>query len=101
MPEERYVTLAEVKQLLEEASEGRELTPDQKLAMDHAQKVAALTPGKARELQADLRSWGSCPMPCVRRSPMCSRRTAMMCVSCFQGAHGVGQEEYRTDTIYR
>jgi|ADurb_Met_01_Slu_FD_contig_81_501698_length_2219_multi_5_in_0_out_0_3 DNA-directed RNA polymerase subunit F len=58
MPEERYVTLAEVKQLLEEASEGRELTPDQKLAMDHAQKVAALTPGKARELQADLKKLG-------------------------------------------
>jgi len=54
MPEERYVTLSEVKQLLEEASESRELTPDQKLALDHAQKVAVLSP----ELQAELSKLG-------------------------------------------
>jgi DNA-directed RNA polymerase subunit F len=58
MSEERYVTLAEVKQLLEEASEGRELTPDQKLSLDHAQKVVQLTPEKARELQAELSKLG-------------------------------------------
>jgi DNA-directed RNA polymerase subunit F len=58
MPEERYVTLAEVKQLLDEASEGRELTPDQKLSLDHAQKVVHLTPEKARELQAELSKLG-------------------------------------------
>jgi DNA-directed RNA polymerase subunit F len=58
MPEERYVTLAEVKQLLDEASEGRELTPDQKLSLDHAQKVVQLTPEKARELQAELSKLG-------------------------------------------
>jgi len=58
MSEERYVTLPEVKQLLEEASEGRELTADQKLSLDHAQKVAQLTPEKARELQAELAKLG-------------------------------------------
>ncbi|MDW5562194.1 MAG: RNA polymerase Rpb4 family protein [Methanomassiliicoccus sp.] len=58
MPEERYVTLSEVKQLLEEASQTRELTPDQKLALDHAQKVAVLPPEKANELQAELGKLG-------------------------------------------
>lgn len=58
MPEERYVTLSEVKQLLEESGESRELSPDQKLAQDHAQKVARLSLEKARELQAELLKLG-------------------------------------------
>ena len=58
MSEERYVTLAEVKELLESSEGSRELTPDQKLAMDHAQKVAKLPADKARELQAELAGLG-------------------------------------------
>ncbi|NLK25086.1 MAG: RNA polymerase [Euryarchaeota archaeon] len=54
MTEERYVTLAEVKETLEESSEQRELSADQKLALDHAQKVAKLPAEKAKELQAEL-----------------------------------------------
>jgi DNA-directed RNA polymerase subunit F len=61
MPEERYVTLAEVKQLLEEAAEARELTPDQKASLDHAEKVARLTTEKAKELQAELGKLGFVP----------------------------------------
>ena len=58
MPEERYVTLPEVKQLLDEAGQTRELTADQKLALDHAQKVAKLSLEKAQELQAELAKLG-------------------------------------------
>ncbi|OPY29695.1 MAG: RNA polymerase Rpb4 [Methanomassiliicoccales archaeon PtaU1.Bin030] len=58
MSEERYVTLAEVKQLLENASRIRELTPDQKLALDHSQKVAKLTLEKAEALRAELSNLG-------------------------------------------
>lgn len=58
MPEERYVTLSEVKQLLEASSQSRELTPDQRLALDHAQKVARLDLDKAKNLQADLQKLG-------------------------------------------
>ncbi|MBI0582918.1 MAG: hypothetical protein ISF22_01685 [Methanomassiliicoccus sp.] len=58
MSEERYVPLSEVKQLLEEAEGGRELSPDQKLALDHSQKVAKLEPEEARKLQAELGKLG-------------------------------------------
>jgi DNA-directed RNA polymerase subunit F len=58
MPEDRYMTLPEVKQLLEEAQEIRELNPDQKLALDHASKVAKLEPNKAKELKAELAKLG-------------------------------------------
>jgi DNA-directed RNA polymerase subunit F len=58
MSEERYVTLAEVKELLDAAAEQRELSPDQKLAQDHAQKMAKLPADKARELQGELAKLG-------------------------------------------
>jgi DNA-directed RNA polymerase subunit F len=58
MSEERYVTLAEVKELLEGSADQRELAPDQKLALDHAQKVAKLPADKARELQGKLAELG-------------------------------------------
>lgn len=61
MSEERYVTLAEVKQLLEEAASTRELTPDQKASLDHASKVARLTPEQAKKLQAELSKLGFVP----------------------------------------
>lgn len=58
MSDERPVTLSEVKQLLEDASKIRELNPDQKLAFDHSQKVAKLTPEKAIALKAELAKLG-------------------------------------------
>lgn len=54
--EGRYVTLADVKAMLERASKERvELTYEQKLALEHAQRFAKLTPVKAKELLADLK----------------------------------------------
>lgn len=58
MPEDHYVTLAEVKQLLDEAGEARELSPDQKLAQDHAQKISRLDPDKAQQLRDELLKLG-------------------------------------------
>ncbi|WP_019177955.1 RNA polymerase Rpb4 family protein [Methanomassiliicoccus luminyensis] len=58
MPEERYVSLSEVKHILDEAGESRELSPDQRLAQDHAQKVARLSLEDARKLQAELQKLG-------------------------------------------
>ena len=58
MSEERYVTLAEVKEILEGSEDQRELAPDQKRALDHAQKIAKLPADKARELQEKLAELG-------------------------------------------
>lgn len=54
MPEERFVTLAEVKSLMEAQSEQRELTQEQKTALEHAKKLSKLPVEKARELQKEL-----------------------------------------------
>ena len=61
MSEERYVTLSEVKELLEEAATARELTPDQKASLDHAEKFARLTLEQAQKLQAELGKLGFVP----------------------------------------
>jgi len=49
MNKDRYVTLAEVKEMLEAESETREFTPEQKLALEHA-KTAKLSAEQSREL---------------------------------------------------
>ena len=54
MSEECYVTLAEVKKLLTEAAEDRELSPDQKLTLEHSQKLAKLSAEDAKKLQDAL-----------------------------------------------
>jgi len=54
MPDERCITLAEIKAMLEEENAKRELTNDQKLAMEHAQKLSKLSAEKARELKEEL-----------------------------------------------
>ncbi|MDD1772880.1 MAG: hypothetical protein LUQ09_08170 [Methanomassiliicoccales archaeon] len=51
MTADRYVTLAEVKEMLE--TETREFTPEQKLAMEHA-RTAKLNATQARELKGKL-----------------------------------------------
>jgi len=51
MTKDRYVTLAEVKEMLE--AESREFTPEQKLALEHA-RTAKLSAEQARELKGKL-----------------------------------------------
>jgi DNA-directed RNA polymerase subunit F len=58
MAEERYVTLPEVKQLLEKEAAARELSADQKLALDHANKISKLELDQAKALQAELSKLG-------------------------------------------
>jgi DNA-directed RNA polymerase subunit F len=58
MAEERYVTLAEVKQLIDTEAQARELAADQKLALDHATKVSKLEVSEAKKLQAELSQLG-------------------------------------------
>ncbi len=56
MAEERLVTLAEVKEMLEHESKERiELVNEQKVALDHASKFAKLPPKEAQKLLADLK----------------------------------------------
>ncbi|OPY34203.1 MAG: RNA polymerase Rpb4 [Methanomassiliicoccales archaeon PtaU1.Bin124] len=54
MSEERYVPLAEVKEMLEEESKLRELTPEQKLALDQASKMSRTDADKAGKLMKEL-----------------------------------------------
>jgi len=54
---DRYVPLSETLQMLETESENRELNTDQKIALDHAQRLARLPMEKARELQEELSSF--------------------------------------------
>ena len=51
---ERYVTLAEVKKLLEEEGERRELLTSQKAALEHAQKVSYLSPEDTQSLVEEV-----------------------------------------------
>jgi DNA-directed RNA polymerase subunit F len=53
MTTDQYVTLAEVKEMLDTESLDREFTPEQKLALEHA-KGAKLSAEQARELKAKL-----------------------------------------------
>ena len=59
MPEntekKQYVTLPEAKEMLEKAAEERELSYEQHLALQHAQKFAKLSPEKAREMVEELK----------------------------------------------
>lgn len=50
----RVVPLAEVKELLSQEVEHRELSTDQRLSLEHAQRFAALDPEKARKLHKEL-----------------------------------------------
>ncbi len=50
-----YVTLAEVKELLTEESEERELKYEQSLALSHAEKFVDLSVEETEELMDDLR----------------------------------------------
>ncbi len=54
----RYVTLAEVKQLLSKEEKNRELTQEQKVAYEHAQRFARLDVDSAKKLHKDLTEIG-------------------------------------------
>lgn len=56
MSEERYVPLAEVKEMLQEEAAARELNPEQKIALDQSTKMARTDADKARKLMKELSS---------------------------------------------
>ncbi len=53
--EKKYITLSEAKEMLEKFNEERELSYEQHLALQHAQKFGKLSPEKARELVEELK----------------------------------------------
>lgn len=55
MSAERYVSLAEVKDLLLQESEDRELNNDQKVSLEHAKMLAKVSKDKADEMMEELR----------------------------------------------
>ncbi len=50
----RYLTLAEVKQLLSKEERQGDLSPEQKVALEHAQKFAKLDLESVRKLRKEL-----------------------------------------------
>ncbi len=52
--EKHYVTLSEARKLLEEVNEERELSYEQSLALQHAQKFAKLDPEKTEKMVKEL-----------------------------------------------
>lgn len=68
MPEERPVTLAEVKGMLEQESKDRiELSNEQKVSLDHASKFAKIPVKDAQKLLADLKELDFISEPVVYR----------------------------------
>jgi DNA-directed RNA polymerase subunit F len=58
MEDKKMVTLAEVKDILSERQKDGELTAEQKLAFDHAQKFSRVDSKKARKLVKELTELG-------------------------------------------
>lgn len=55
MAEEEYLSLAEVKKILEKERDHREeLMPEQKLALSHADAFTKLSPTKAKQMVSEL-----------------------------------------------
>jgi DNA-directed RNA polymerase subunit F len=52
----RYVPLSEVRDMLEDEARDRELSPDQRLALDHSSRFAKLDGDKAKQLIEELRT---------------------------------------------
>ncbi len=51
---EKYVTLAEVRKMLEKEADGRELSYEQRTALQHASTLSTLSTTKSRKLVKDL-----------------------------------------------
>lgn len=58
MGTDRFVSLSEVKQLLTKEGKQRELSTEQKVALDHAQKFSSLEQEGAKKLQKELSGLG-------------------------------------------
>ena len=58
MAKGRYVSLAEAKQMLEKESELRDLTPDQRSAMEHAAKTAKIDTADAQKVAEEVLALG-------------------------------------------
>jgi len=58
MEDKKVVTLAEVKDILTERQESGELTAEQKLALEHAQKFSRVDSKKAKKLVKELMELG-------------------------------------------
>jgi len=56
MSHDRYVSLSETLEMLESESESRELSTDQKTALDHARRLVRVSVDKAKKLQEELSS---------------------------------------------
>jgi DNA-directed RNA polymerase subunit F len=54
MEDKKVVTLAEVKDILDERQKDGELTPEQKLSLEHASKVSRIDSKKAKKLVKEL-----------------------------------------------
>jgi len=52
----RYVSLSETFEMLESESESRELSTDQKTALDHARRLVRISVDEAKKLQEELSS---------------------------------------------
>ncbi|MDI6916978.1 MAG: RNA polymerase Rpb4 family protein [Thermoplasmatales archaeon] len=59
----RYVSIAEVKKILEKEQKDRELSPEQKFALEHTQKFAKLNLVKTNALIEELRKIEKMPEP--------------------------------------
>jgi len=58
MEDRKMVTLAEVKEILQERQNEGELTPEQKLSLEHVQRFARIDAKKARKLVKELMELG-------------------------------------------
>ena len=58
MEDKKMVTLAEVKEILQERQNEGELTAEQKLALEHVQRFAKIDAKKARKLVKELMELG-------------------------------------------
>ena len=54
MEDKKVVTLAEVKEILDERQKDGELTPEQKLSLEHSQKFSRVDSKKAKKLVKEL-----------------------------------------------
>ncbi len=58
MATDRFVSLSEVKQLLTKEGKQRELSAEQKVALDHAQKFSKIEQDSAKKLHKELGALG-------------------------------------------
>ncbi len=58
MEDKKIATLAEVKEIIEERQQDGELTPEQKLALEHCQRFSRIDAKKAKKLVKELTELG-------------------------------------------